>query len=213
MNTLHNALRNLWVRALVLLVLAALAAPSLLAAGAAPGQVGDHHAPSDQKEVLHFSGALMFWEYLTFGIVLVILGGVVFPKLLKQLDARQLRVRDALDKADQVRAEAEVLLKKHEEMMRNAQQDAKKITDQAAVAAREVASRIQAEAEAAAKETRERAAREIDQLKVKAEAELRAAAVDLALLASGRILQHSLTGEDHRRLAQEAVTAVSAMRN
>jgi F-type H+-transporting ATPase subunit b len=155
----------------------------------------------------------MFWEYLTFGIVLVILGAVVFPKLLKQLDARQMRVRDALDKADQVRAEAEVLLKKHEEMMRNAQQDAKKITDQAAVAAREVASRIQAEAEAAAKETRERAAREIDQLKVKAEAELRAAAVDLALLASGRILQHSLTGEDHRRLAEEAVTAVSAMRN
>lgn len=197
----------------IILMALAVFAPELMAAGAAPGEIGDHHAPTDQKEVLHFSGALMFWEYLTFGIVLVILGAVVFPKLLKQLDARQTRVRDALDKADQVRAEAEVLLKKHEEMMRNAQQDAKKITDQAAVAAREVASRIQAEAEAAAKETRERAAREIDQLKVKAEAELRAAAVDLALLASGRILQQSLTGEDHRRLAQEAVTAVSAMRN
>jgi F-type H+-transporting ATPase subunit b len=197
----------------IILMALAVFAPELMAAGAAPGEIGDHHAPTDQKEVLHFSGALMFWEYLTFGIVLVILGAVVFPKLLKQLDARQMRVRDALDKADQVRAEAEVLLKKHEEMMRNAQQDAKKITDQAAVAAREVASRIQAEAEAAAKETRERAAREIDQLKVKAEAELRAAAVDLALLASGRILQHSLTGEDHRRLAEEAVTAVSAMRN
>lgn len=203
----------------LLLALATVAltfAPNLMAAGGAgpaPGQVGDHHAPTDQHEMLHFSGSLMFWEYLTFGIVLVVLGGFVFPKLLGQLKSRQERIKDALDKADQVRSEAEVLLRKHEEMMRNAHADAKKITDEAVAAAREAASRIQAEADAAARETRERAQKEIEQLTRKAQAELRDQAVELALLASSRVLQKSLTGEDHRRLAQEAIAASGTMNN
>jgi F-type H+-transporting ATPase subunit b len=203
---------------LIALAMAALTfAPNLMAAGGgagpAPGQIGDHHAPTDQHDMLHFSGALMFWEYLTFGIVLVVLGVGVFPILLKQLGARQDRIKEALDKADQVRSEAEVLLRKHEEMMRNAHADAKKITDEAVAAARDVAGRIQAEAESAARETRERAEREIEQLTRKAQAELRDQAVELALLASSRVLQKSLTGEDHRRLAQEAIAASGTMNN
>lgn len=203
---------------LIALAMAALTfAPSLMAAGGgagpAPGQVGDHHAPTDQHQMLHFSGSLMFWEYLTFGVVLVVLGVGVFPILLKQLGARQDRIREALDKADQVRSEAEVLLRKHEEMMRNAHADAKKITDEAVAAARDAAGRIQAEADAAARETRERAQREIEQLTRKAQAELRDQAVELALLASSRVLQKSLTGEDHRRLAQEAIAASGTMNN
>lgn len=192
-------------------------APNLMAAGdgtgPAPGQVGDHHAPTEQPEMLHFSGALMFWEYLTFGIVLLVLGGLVFPKLLKQLGDRQGRIKDALDKADEVRSQAEVLLRKHEEMMRNAHADAKKITDDAIAAARQAAAKIQADAEAAAQEARARTEKEVEQLTRKAEAELREKAVELALLASSRVLQRSLGEEDHRRLAKEAIEATATMSN
>lgn len=192
-------------------------APTLMAAGGgagpAPGQVGDHHAATEQPEMLHFSGALMFWEYLTFGIVLLVLGGVVFPKLLGQLKSRQDRIKDALDKADQVRSEAEVLLRKHEEMMRNAHADAKKITDEAVAAARQAAAKIQADAEAAAQESRARAEKEVEQLMRKAQAELREQAVELALLASSRVLEKSVAEEDHRRLAREAIEATATMNN
>lgn len=189
------------LRNLVLLALCC-AAP-LAAAGGEPSQ----------HEVLHFSAQLMFWEYVTFGIIVAVLGFKVIPIMLKQLGARQDRIKDALDKADQVRAEAEVLLKKHEEMMRNAHADAKKITDEATVAAREAAAKITADAEAAARETRDRAQRELDQMRRKAEAELRDAAIELALLAGGRVLEKSLTGEDHRRLAKEAIDASVLMKN
>ncbi|MHC4841510.1 MAG: hypothetical protein ACYTDT_11270, partial [Planctomycetota bacterium] len=50
------------------------------------GQAGDHHAEAAQGEMLHWSSSIMFWEYVTFGIVLLILGFVVFPKLLGQLN-------------------------------------------------------------------------------------------------------------------------------
>ena len=181
----------------------ALLAPALFASDAEPSQ----------HSVLHFSANLMFWEYVTFGIIFLVLGVKVIPIMLKQLGERQNRIKDALDKADQVRSEAEVLLRKHEEMMRNAHADAKKITDEAVAAARDAAGRIQADAEAAAKETRERAEKEVEQLTRKAQAELRDQAVELALLASSRVLQKSLTGDDHRRLAQEAIAASGAMNN
>ncbi len=179
----------------------------------APGEPGDHHAVPMQKSVTDLLGSVMFWEYICFGILLLILGGMVFPKLYKQLDARQKNIKDALDKAEQVRIEAEVLLKKHEEMMRRSHEDAKKITDEAVAAGRNARATIEAAANDAAKDIKERAAREVEQLSRKAEAELREAAVALALEASSRVLGRALTGEDHKRLAREAVDAAAGMRN
>lgn len=211
----HTVLRT--PLAAILLAAVVLLAPAAFAAsaggGPAPGEVGDHHAPTDQKNVVHFSGALMFWEYLTFGIVLVVLGGVVFPKLLNQLNARQAGIKDALDKADQVRSQAEVLLKKHEDMMRDAHREAQKITDEARNAGKEAAARIQQQAEAAAKEIKERSSREVELMRKKAESELRDYAVELALLAGSRVLERSLSSDDHRRLAKEAIAASAGMKN
>lgn len=189
-----------------MLLAAILLAPALAASDAPSPQHGG-------DGVLKMMGNLMFWEYVTFGIVLVVLGVGVMPKLLKQLGDRQNRIQDALDKADKVRAEAEVLLKKHEEMMRNAHLDAQKITDDARAAAKEAAASIQAQADAAAREIKDRAQREIELSRKKAEAELREAAVELALLAGSRVLERALSGDDHRKLAREAVQAAGNLKN
>lgn len=191
---------------LILFGMFATMAPALLAAEEAHAS-----GPQDEGGVLTYMGNLMFWEYVTFGLILLIVGWKVLPVMLKQLGERSGRIQDALDKADKVRAEAEVLLRKHEEMMRNAHADAKKVTDDAISAAREAAGRIQAEADKAAAETRSRAEKEVDQLVRKARAELRDQAVELALLASSRVLQKSLQDDDHRRLAQEVITAAGTM--
>lgn len=194
------------MRAKTLFVVTALLAfaPALAAAG---------DATPAQPSVLHFSANLMFWEYLTFGIIFLVLGLKVIPTMLKQLAARQAGIKDAQDKADAVRAQAEVLLKKHEELIRNANVEAQKITDEARNAGKEAAARIQQSAEAAAKELKERAAREIELMRKKAESELRDYAVELALLAGSRVLEKSLSGDDHRRLAKEAIAASGAMKN
>lgn len=191
-------------KTLLLLVAAVALAPALAAAG---------DAEPAQPSVLHFSANLMFWEYVTFGIIFLVLGLKVIPTMLKQLAVRQAGIKDAQDKADAVRAQAEVLLKKHEELIRNANVEAQKITDEARNAGKEAAARIQQAAEAAAKELKERSAREIELMRKKAEGELRDYAVELALLAGSRVLEKSLTGDDHRRLAKEAISASAAMKN
>lgn len=213
---------QLWLLSALMVLCGALFAPAATAAeephgeaqhGPAQGEPGDHHAHSDQKSVLDPMGSLMFWEYVTFGLVLLILGFGVFPKLYAQLDKRQSSIKEALDKADQVRAEAEVLLKKHEDLMRRANDDAKKVTDEAVVAGRQARERIEQAAQQAAGEIKARAEKEVELLTRKAEAELRERAVDLALEAASKVLGRSLTGDDHRKLAREAIERAGAMRN
>lgn len=191
-------------KTLLLLVAAVALAPALAAAG---------DAEPAQHSVLHFSENLMFWEYVTFGIIFAVLGIKVIPMMLKQLEVRQAGIKDALDKADEVRAQAEVLLKKHEELIRNANVEAQKITDDARNAGKEAAARIQQAAEQASKELKERSAREIELMRKKAEGELRDYAVELALQAGSKVLERSLSGDDHRRLAKEAIAAAGAMKN
>jgi F-type H+-transporting ATPase subunit b len=188
-------------------ILAVLLAGPLMAAS------GVNHDQHGGAGVLQFLPNVLFWEYVAFGIILIILGVFIFPKLYRQLDDRQKRIQAALDKADQVRAEAEVLLKKHEDLMRRANDDAKKITDEAVVAGRQARERIEQAAQQAAAEIKQRAEREVELLTRKAEAELREKAVDLALDAAGKVLGRSLTGDDHRKLAREAIERAAAMRN
>lgn len=191
---------------MALIALALLAGP-VFAAG------GVNHDQHGGAGVLQFLPNVLFWEYVAFGFILIILGVFVFPKLYRQLDERQSRIKEALDKADLVRAEAEVLLKKHEDMMRRANDDAKKITDEAVVAGRQARERIEQAAQQAAAEIKQRAEREVDLLTRKAEAELREKAVTLALEAASKVLGRSLTGEDHKKLAREAIDRAAAMRN
>ena len=179
----------------------------------APALAADDHGPPAQESVTHFSSNLIFWEYVTFALIVVVLAWKVIPVMLQQMAGRQERIKDALDKADQVRSEAEVLLKKHEEMMRDAHKQAQKVTDDAKAAGREAAARIHAAAEGAARELKERSGREIELMRQKMQSELREQAIELALLAGSRVLEKSLKDDDHRRLAREAIAASALMKN
>ena len=141
------------------------------------------------------------------------LGSSVFPKLLGQLNERSKGIADAQDKAEKVLAEAHALEAKNQEKLNNAHVEAKKITDEAIIAAKEVEARIKGEAEADAKGIREKAEAELAQMTKAARAELREQAVELALMAAGKVIAKSMTDEDHRRLAKEAIDATEMLKN
>ncbi|MCK6439609.1 MAG: F0F1 ATP synthase subunit B [Planctomycetes bacterium] len=156
----------------------------------------------------------LLWEWIAFVLLFVVLAKVGFPWMFKQMDARQARIREALEKADKVKAEAEVLLKKHEQMMADAHAEAKRITDEALRAAQHVKEDILRSAQTEAAAVVERAKKELSMAHTKAMDELRKHAVELSLKASSAVLKRSLTDEDHRRLAADAISATErAMKN
>jgi len=152
------------------------------------------------------------WTWILFGIVFFILARFAWKPLREQLEARENRIRETVEMADKVKTEAEALLEKHREMMDRAKADAQEIINEG----REAGERVRADvADAGKKEAEEfveRARKEIDLETKKALDEIRREAVDLSLLAAGRILEHSIDDEDHRKLANEVVDELGSLK-
>jgi F-type H+-transporting ATPase subunit b len=157
----------------------------------------------------HFFSSLMFWELLSFGILLFLLYKYAFPFLLGQLEEREKRIKDSLDQAERHRSDAERTLKEYEARLAASSKEAEGILS----AAKERAQRLMEENEqrltAEAERIKGDATREIDHERRKAIQEIRTQTTELALMVAEKVVQRSLTDADHRRLADEALDALS----
>jgi F-type H+-transporting ATPase subunit b len=145
------------------------------------------------------------WTWVIFALVFLVLWKWAWKPMREQLEARENRIRDTVEKARELKEEAEALLEKHREQMDRAKADAQEIVNQG----REAAERVQREAAEAgqleAREIIDRAKREIDLETKKAIHEIRREAVDLTLAAASQVLSRSLEDDDHRRLTSEVI--------
>ncbi len=157
----------------------------------------------------HFFSSLMFWEVVSFAILLWILAKYAFPPILETLEARERKIRESLEQADRHRTEAERKMQEYEAKLAAAAKEAEALF----AAARERAQRVQEENEQRLQADAERikgdAQREIDAERRKAIQDIRNQTTDLALLVAEKVLGRSLNDADHRRLADEALAAVS----
>jgi len=145
------------------------------------------------------------WTWIIFGIVFLILWKIAWRPLREQLEARENNIRETVDKAHQVKQDAEALLDKHRELMDRAKADSQTILEEGREAAERVQKDVLAKGQEEAKELLDRARREIDLEKNKALAEIRTEAVDLTIAAAGQVLARSLDDDDHRRLTGDVI--------
>jgi F-type H+-transporting ATPase subunit b len=149
------------------------------------------------------------WTWIIFGIVFLILRKVAWKPLQEQLEIRANTIRETVDRAEQVKAEAEALLDRHRELMDRAKADAQAILDDGRAAAERAQKDALAQNEVEAKELLARARKEIDLEKRKALAEIRTEAVDLTIMAASQVLARSLDDDDHRRLTGDVIAEMS----
>jgi len=157
----------------------------------------------------HFFSSLMFWEVVSFAILLWVLAKYAFPPILETLETRERKIRESLEQAERHRAEAERKMQEYEAKLAAATKEAEAMF----AAARERAQRVQEESEQRLQADAERikgdAQREIDAERRKAIQDIRTQTTDLALLVAEKVLGRSLNDADHRRLADEALQAVA----
>ena len=55
----------------------------------------------------HFFSSLIFWEVVSFGILLFVLYKFAFPGILSALEEREKKIKDSLDQAEMHRSAAE----------------------------------------------------------------------------------------------------------
>ena len=153
-------------------------------------------------------------QLINFLILYFLLSRFLFPRVTQMLDARATRIRESVERAEQVQREAERSEQQFQERLAEARREGQSIVANA----NQIGQRIQAEAQEKAQREAEaflvRAREQIQRETQQARLELRQQVASLALLAAGRVVERSLDERQHveliERVLSEAETGTGA---
>jgi F-type H+-transporting ATPase subunit b len=149
---------------------------------------------------------VMIWTLIIFGITLIVLWKVAFPRIAEALDKRQKAIEDSLDHAAQVRQEADELLREYRERLSEARGQADEIVARARRTAEVAESETLAEARRKREEMMDQTRRDIEAETRRAIQEIRAEVADLTVLATEKVTRKTLDSADQRRLVEDALS-------
>jgi F-type H+-transporting ATPase subunit b len=149
---------------------------------------------------------LMIWTLICFGITFFVLRRYIFGPVQRAIDARRERIRQALEEADNARAEARRLLEEHRSLMQTARGDAEQILAEARKIAESQRERLRDELEADRQRRLEETTKQIEAETRRALEQIRTEVAELTLVATSKVTGKVLTGEDQRRLIDEAIS-------
>jgi F-type H+-transporting ATPase subunit b len=151
---------------------------------------------------------LMIWTLLVFGITMYVLSKVAFPRIQEALDKRANLIRDSIDEAEKTRREADEILQEYRERLKEAREQA----DDIVARARKAADASTAQAANEGREKREEllaaARRDIEAETRRSLERIRKEVADLTVLTTEKVTRKSLTGDDQKRLIDEALAEV-----
>jgi F-type H+-transporting ATPase subunit b len=148
---------------------------------------------------------LMVWTLFLFGVSMIILWKVAFPRIAEALDRRQKAIEDSIDTAERTRREADELLAEYRERLTAARQQADEIVARARKAGEQAEADLVVKGRQRREELLEQARKDIETETRRAIQEIRAEVADLTIMATEKVTRKTLTAEDQRRLVEEAV--------
>jgi F-type H+-transporting ATPase subunit b len=149
---------------------------------------------------------LMIWTLVVFGVSLYLLRRLAFPRIAEALDKRQHAIEESIDAAERTRKEADKLLAEYRERLSDARGQADEIVARARKTAEAHEEEVVGEARAKREEMMEQTRRDIEAETRRAIQEIRNEVADLTVLATEKVTRKTLTGEDQKRLVEEALS-------
>lgn len=150
----------------------------------------------------------MIWSIINFLVLLAILYKFLYKPLFKVLDERKEEVANNLSQAEASRKEAEDMFSDYKRQLAEASGEAQEILTKANKAAEEAKNELISQAREEAAAISKKAQEEISREKEKAMKEVRDEIAGLAVLAAGKVLEKSLTKEDHEKMINDFVSQV-----
>lgn len=146
-----------------------------------------------------------FWILVAFVVVIALTWKPAKRALLKALDERTDKIRADLDRAAKLHKEAQALLAEYQQKQRDALKEAEQIIAQAKAEAERLSAQAATDLEAALKRREQMAMQRIAQAEHQAMADVRAAAVDVAIAAAGKLLSEKLDAGKQDALIDGAI--------
>src|ERR1700704_1831245 len=136
--------------------------------------------------------ALSFWTFVTFALLIVVLGKFAWGPILQMIETREKTIAEAIEAAKRERAAAEAASAEMQAALERAREESA-----------ELVRKNQQEGAAPKEELLAAARKTISEEKRQALAELRAQAVDIAIEAAGRLVQMNMDDGKQKQLVEE----------
>ncbi|HMN09587.1 MAG TPA: F0F1 ATP synthase subunit B [Gemmatimonadaceae bacterium] len=156
------------------------------------------------------NGGLVFLAPLLFFVLLLLLPPLSFQPPLAPGEAREASLEAAITKAAQDRDAAARLLAEQQAQLEAARAEAQKYIADSRVTAEKLKTSMLEETRAQQQEMLDRARRDLENEKVRAIAELRREAVDLALAGAGKLIAKNLDDAANRKLVEDFLASIPA---
>lgn len=206
------------------IILVCLAFHSSAAVYAAADAHGDTHADAGHAEAAHEGGGhhglpmdwtqdLALFSLITFVVYVAVLRAGAWGPLQAGLNQRELGIRQNIADAEANRLKSEAMLKEHELKLAKVQEEVRDILAEARRDAEHTKQDIVATAQKEAEATKHRAIAEIERSKDQALAELFEFVSTNVVNATEHVIGKSLSGADHDRLVQDALSQINVRRN
>jgi F-type H+-transporting ATPase subunit b len=154
--------------------------------------------------------SLIFWEIITFLILLFLLVRYVYPPIRRQIQERQSQIERSIDEAEKTRAEARELLAEYKRQIEEARGEGRRILDEARKQAEAQRERTKREAREEGDRIIQRAREEIDRERESAVREVRSEIAGMVVQATEQVLGRSIDHDEHERLIAQALDDLEA---
>lgn len=149
---------------------------------------------------MEFTLSDFIWAIINFSVILAVLTYFFYRPVINFLDKRSDDIAHNISEAEQARADAETILNDYNTRLAGAKQEAQNIVAQASKAGEEARLAMLEQSRAEAAILLEKAHQEIQRERDDAIKALRQEVATLAVMAAGKILERSVTVEDHAQM-------------
>ena len=156
--------------------------------------------------LLNVSPGLIIWTFINFGLFFILIGKFGFKPMLAALDAREKKISESIQQAEQASIEAQKTLKDSREKIANAQSEVMSMLKEGKIQAEMI---VKSAAEEAERVKREEAIREISREKELALQSLRTEVASLVIQATDKVIGKVVSAELHKGLVESAISELS----
>jgi F-type H+-transporting ATPase subunit b len=151
---------------------------------------------------------LMIWTLAVFLFTMWVLSKLAFPRIQEALDKRANAIRESIDSAERTRREADELLAEYRARLKEAREQADEIMARARKSADSAKALAAEEGQNKREELLAAARRDIEAETRRSLEQIRKEVADLTILTTERVTRKSLTGDDQKKLVEEALAEV-----
>lgn len=148
-------------------------------------------------------------QMITFAVFVWFTMRYVWPPIMRAMKARQQRISEGLEAAEQGKKELELAQHKSTEIIREAKLEASQIVEQANNRAAQILEEAKEDARQESQKILNRAHQEVEQMTLTAKEELRSELSSLVVNGAERVIEKEIDPKTHQKMLDELVAELS----